>query len=103
MKLREFSDEDITMHALSMGGRNIRNVIADITTDYGNLLIKYKTLPTHRTLASVMASDVGSLIDRIVDIHQKCTESGDDAETHAAATLLKTMYSELTKILDLVK
>ena len=41
MKLREFSEEDITLHALSNGGRSVRVMAVEIDADYAALVKEY--------------------------------------------------------------
>lgn len=103
MKLREFSEEDITLHALSNGGRSVRVMAVEIDADYATLVKEYSILPNHKTFKSSMRSKVGDLISRIVDMHDICRNSEDDPETRKIAKKMKTMNVKLNKMLDLIQ
>ena len=102
MKLREFTDEDITLHALSNGGRNIRNMFLDIKRDYVTLTQEYSSTGKHKTNISVMQSKISELIDRVINMHDICRNSEDDRETRDVAAELKELNSALHKMFDLL-
>lgn len=100
MKLREISDEDLTKHALSNGGRNVRIIYKELLDDYNKLRVDLETLPKNKAYRSMLASEISDLEDRIISMFNVCLDSQDDTETREMALNLKSMQKELKEIFD---
>ena len=100
MKLREFTDEDITEYALTHGGRNIRNMFVEVNSKYERIKTDIKTISKHPVIVNDIKNSIDDLISDIVDLHNSCLKCEDDHETRSVATALKSMFQDLPETFD---